>query len=359
MRRPTLVTAAAVAALATAMIAMPGIASAETTVIQSSPHSTAATPTGAQSRAAVAPLDTEWVGAADVTAYTTGAYPTAWFSVGGTPTFGVSGAALPAGTLLGHATTGSAATDLAGVRSTALASQNGLGLGTADLIASGAARYTLLLDTAGSTANTAPAALTTSATGPTAVDGTWVSTVTVGTIAAGTPATLADFQTQFAAAFPAATINGYGVSATAAAGAVVGISWNGEDTYFTPEASGTLSVPDPTTSSSLGTTGVVVDATGFLPGETVQPVVILQDLEVLPSSETFTADANGAISGRATFGTAVPEGEVVIAFTGRDSGIAVVFPVTVIADPTTPVVRPTPAPAPVAVPVSGRATFTG
>ena len=363
MRRPTLVTAAAVAALATAMIAMPGIASAETTTIQSSPTGASTTPTGSQSRAAVAPSGTEWIGDADLTTYTTGAFPASWFVTGGAPTFSASGAALPVGTLLGRATTGSAATDLADVRSTVSASQNGLGLGTADLIASGAARYTLLIDTAGSTDNTAPAILTTSTTGTTAVDGTWVSTVAVGSIAAGTPATLAAFQAQFQAALPAASINGYGVSTLAGAGSVVGISWNRQDTYFTPEAVGTLSVPDPTTSSSLSTAGVGVDASGFLPGETVRASLLLPDLEELGADQTFTADPNGAVGGTATFSASIPAGPVVILFTGVESGVTVGFAVTVVADPTAPVVAPTPtpapAPAPVAVPVSGRATFTG
>ena len=370
MRRTTIATAAAVTALAAALVALPGVATAAnapTPAASTSEQSITGTPgTGTaakaspQSRAAT-PAGTEWVGADDLTAWTTGAFPSTWFTSGGTPTFGASGATLPTGTLLAHATTGSAATDLTDVRSSVNATQNGLGLGTADLIATGQARYALVIDTAGS-ADNAPAdavALTTSGTGATAVDGTWVSSVAVGTIAAGTPATLAAFQAQFAATAPDATINAYGIGTLTGTGTVTGISWNGADTYFTPEPTGTLRVQTPTTASSLRDPGAQVTASGFLPGEKVQAAVLLQDLEYLPAERDFTADADGNVSGTAVFSTSIPAGEVVIVLTGADSGISLVFPVTVLADPAAPGTDPTPAPAPVAVPVPGNAAFTG
>ncbi|WP_420369627.1 hypothetical protein [Curtobacterium sp. L1-20] len=371
MRRTTIATAAAVTALAAALVALPGVATAEgaptptpTASQQAITGSAGEAPTtkaAPQSRAAT-PIGTEWVGAADVTPWTTGAFPSTWFTTGGTPTFGASGATLPAATLLAHATTGSATTDLTDVRSTAKASEDGLGLGTADLIATGDARYALVVDTAGSTDNATgdSVVLTTSATGPTAVDGTWTATVAVGTIAAGTPATLADFQAQFAATTPDATINAYGALTVTGSGTVTGISRNSDNTYFTPEPTGTIRVQTPTTQSSLRDPGVRVTATGFLPGEEVQPAILLQDLEYVAADQVFTADEDGNVSGTATFASSIPAGDVVLTLSGADSGILVSFPVTVVADPATPGTDPeTPAPAPVAVPVPGNAAFTG
>lgn len=375
MRRPTLVTAAAVTALAAALVALPGVATAESTptaATSASEQTITGTPdvgatAGRSSAARAATLaGTEWVGAADVTPWTAGAFPSTWFSSGGTPTFGVEGAALTPGTLLGHATTGSATTDLTDVRSSVQAAQ-GDALGTADIIARGDARYALVVDTAGSTDN-APGdtvVLTTTATGPAAVDETWTTTVAVGTIPAGTAATLAQFQAQFVATAPDATINAYGAVVTTGTGTVTGISRDQADTYFTPEPTGTLRVQTPTTSSSLTDPGVQVTASGFLPDEQVRPELILRDLEVLQADQTLTPDADGNVSGTVTFSATVPAGEVVIAFSGEDSGIAVLFPVTVVADPATPGTDPTPAPAPapapapVAVPVPGNAAFTG
>lgn len=376
MHRTSIATAAAVTALAAALVALPAVATAESTptattttsqqqTITGTPEqgvaASGAAGTGAASARAAAPAGTEWVGAADVTPWTTGAFPSTWFSTGGTPTFGASGATLTTNTFLGHATTGSAATDLTDIRSSVRATDEGLGLGTADIVASGQARYALVVDTAGS-ADNAPAdtvALSTTGTGPTAVDGTWTTPVAVGTIAPNTPATLAAFQAQFAATAPDATINGYGAVVLDGTGTVTGISRGQDDTYFTPEPSGTLRVQTPTTQSSLRDPGVQVSATGFLPGERVQAEVILADLETQPAEQVLTADADGAISGTVTFSATIPAGDVVIAFTGAESGIAVVFPVTVVADPAAPGTDPTPAPAPVAVPVRGNAAFTG
>lgn len=370
MRRTTIATAAAVTALAAALVALPGVATAENapaptpTASQQSITGTAGEGTAAkaspESRAAT-PAGTEWVTADDLATWTTGSFPATWFTTGGTPTFGASGVTLPMNTLLAHVTTGSAATDLTDVRSTVKASQDGLG--TADLIATGDARYALVVDAAGSPDNTPGdgIVLTTSATGPTAVDGTWTASLPVGTIAAGTPATLAAFQAQFAATAPDATINAYGALTITATGTVTGISRNSDNTYFTPEPTGTLRVPTPTTQSSLRDPGVQFTATGFLPGEKVQPAVLLQDLEYLPADQVFTADADGNVSGTATFSADIPAGDVVITLSGADSGILVSFAVTVVADPTTPGTAPTPVddPAPVAVPVPGNAAFTG
>ncbi|WIB36309.1 hypothetical protein [Curtobacterium sp. MCJR17_043] len=120
--------------------------------------------------------------------------------------------------------------------STDAAGRLGLGLPTADLFAgSGGTRYALLLDLAGSADNTTPAVLSAAEAGAQGVDGTWRSSVDIGTVRAGSAATLATFQEQIAATTPDATVNGYGAFARTAPGTVVGILGNETRSYFTPE----------------------------------------------------------------------------------------------------------------------------
>lgn len=203
--------------------------------------------------------------------------------------------------------------------------------------------------------------------GATGVDGPWRSAVPIGDIAAGTDAALADFQAQIAATSPDAVITGYGASAASAAGTVVGILGDGTDSYFTPEPTGTIVLPGTVTPSTLRAAGIDITATGFIPGEEVSAFLLLPNLEVVPDRNVFTAGADGAVSGTAEFQSSLPASEYRLFVEGLDSGVAVVFALTVSPDAvTTPPVAPpvaTPAPtpgrAPVAVPVAGPAAFTG
>jgi hypothetical protein len=356
MRRPVLATAVAVSALSVALVGLPTAASADapaaatTTPVQGTPTSRA-----------------EWVTQDDLTTVTTGAFPAGWFTTGPT-TSGVDGLALPTGTLVAHARTGSAATDLTDVYSTDAAGRLGLGLPTADLFAgSGGTRYALLLDLAGSADNTTPAVLSAAEAGAQGVDGTWRSSVDIGSVPAGSAATLATFQEQIAATAPDATVNGYGALARTAPGTVVGILGNDTRSYFTPEPTGTVGVPSNLTPSVLRANGLPVEGTGFLPGEEVSVFLILPDAEIVPDSNHFTADSAGAFAGQATFTSSAPPSEYRMVFEGLDSGIVVFAALTIQEEPAAGVTPPTPTPsglpgtgtAPVATPVPGNVSFTG
>ncbi|NII41037.1 hypothetical protein E9228_001673 [Curtobacterium flaccumfaciens] len=360
MRRPTVITAVAVSVLSAALVGLPAVASADAPA--SVTAAAATTPAQGAPRSGA-----EWIAQDDLTTVTPGAFPGGWFTTGPT-TSDVDGLALPTGTLVGHARTGSAATDLTAVHSRAAATQFGLGLPTADLrAATGGTRYALLLDLAGSTDNTTPAVLSAAEAGTQGVDGRWRSSVVIGTIAAGSAATLAEFQAQIADTTPDATINGYGAIARTAPGTVAGILGNGTDSYFTPEPTGTVAVPTPLTPSVLRANGLAVDGTGFLPGEQVSVFLLLPDLEIVPDSNVFTADGTGAFAGQATFQASAPSSEYRLVFEGLESGVSVSVALTITEDPATgvvpPVATPTPAAvpgtAPAATPVAGTAAFTG
>ncbi|PYY32553.1 hypothetical protein DEJ16_03930 [Curtobacterium sp. MCJR17_055] len=361
MRRPVLATAVAVSALSVALVGLPTVASADAPATSTAAAATTTPVQGTPTSRA------EWVTQDDLTTVTTGAFPDGWFTTGPT-TSGVDGLALPTGTLVAHARTGSAATDLTDVYSTDAAGRLGLGLPTADLFAgSGGTRYALLLDLAGSADNTTPAVLSAAEAGAQGVDGTWRSSVDIGTVRAGSAATLATFQEQIAATTPDATVNGYGAFARTAPGTVVGILGNETRSYFTPEPTAVVGVPSNLTPSVLRADGLPVEGTGFLPGEEVSVFLILPDAEIVPDSNRFTVDADGAFAGQTTFVSSAPPSEYQMVFEGLDSGIVVFAELTIQEEPTAGVTPPTPTPAvlpgtgtaPVATPVPGNVSFTG
>lgn len=355
MRRPALLTATAVASLlAAALVAQPGIANAAVSTVE----------------ATVLDSRSTWVGGDEVGTWPgTGAFPEGWSALATAPSFSADGAALVTGGLLVHPATGSAATDLRDVQSRATSTG---GLDAEEFVASGDAHYALVIDRSGSAANTDPVVLTTVRTDRTAVDAGWVATEDVGYIRAGDRETLAAFGAQFATESPDATINAYGVQAVAASASVVGVTWQGETSFFTPRPTGSAEVPSPLTLSAFQTTGVRVQASGYQPGETVLVGLLLPDSEIPGADQTFVADDEGTVSGTVT-GSVLPfDTRLSLLVEGAASRVGVAFPIDVVADPTAaPTPAPTtapdpaagqtpaPAPAPVATPVAGTATFTG
>jgi hypothetical protein len=247
-RLPVLASAAAIAGVAvlagpTATAATPAAAAttASSAAVGSAvPTARATTPASsahASGAAAVAEGVTTWVGDRDLQRWSgTGASPRdVWYTStarGQTPAvFGPSGVSFAGAGALLHSTTGSASADL-------VTTADG-----ADLLSTGTAVLTLVVDLDGDgTATGRSAALMATTPGADGIDGTYVSFTTIGAIPAGTVATLAAFQAQFAAVAPAATISDVGVvnnrpgAAIAPGGptTITGITVGGTTTYFTP-----------------------------------------------------------------------------------------------------------------------------
>lgn len=159
---------------------------------------------------------------------------------------------------------------------------------------------------------------------------------------------------------------------TPAANGAASIAVGDTTTYFTPQptAAMTLATTSATVSAAT-TTGVPFTATGFAPGEAVTAAIGT----ATPLADSFVADADGAVSGTLLVPSAsVPAaGRYALTLVGSSSQQSAQAVVTITADPAapapgpitapapTPVTTPAPtrAPAPVADPVTGRATFTG
>lgn len=263
--------------------------------------------------------------------------------------------------MLLHSTSGSATTGLSTITSSTETS-----LGTADVITSGDAKFTLVvdLDGDGHIADQHLAALVATTAGEDGIDGSYTSFTNVGTIAAGTPATLAQFQAQLLANDPNATIREFGVTDATGPATVTGIAYDGDNEYFTPKPTPGTVTPGTVTVSDLASTGVdVAQPNGFLPGETVDVGLLAEDGTLTDTGVTLQAGTDGSVAGTVVDPDATP-GTYLLTLVGADSGIVVGLPLVVTADPTaptTPVVPTTPVTtvAPVAVPVTTTATFTG
>lgn len=153
--------------------------------------------------------------------------------------------------------------------------------------------------------------------------------------------------TSRAAAVPAAAV-------TPAAAGAASIAVGDTTTYFTPQPTATLTLTTTSaTVSAATTTGVPFTASGFAPGETVTAGIGGGERGDDIAGVTFVADADGNVAGTlvlpASFVTTA--GDYTLALIGSSSQQSAQATITITADPA--------APAPVAVPVSGRATFTG
>ncbi|WIE54656.1 hypothetical protein [Curtobacterium sp. MCBD17_003] len=302
-----------------------------------------------------------WITSADLQTYSgTGEPPTGTWYTGTatgftTPTFGPSGLTFSGPGVLLHSTDGHPASDL-----TSITSSTDTDLGTADLVSSDDADFTLVvdLDGDGEIADQNYAALVAVTGGDEGIDGEYTSFTPVGTIPAGTPATLAQFQAQFAATSPDATIREYGVSDATGPATVTGIAFDGQNDYFTPRPSDAGTITPATLSvSDFATTGVAVSQpNGFLPGEPVSVALVAEDGTATDTGVTLTAGADGSVVGTVTDPDATA-GTYALTLFGENSGIFVGFVLDVTADPA--VTTPTTPPAPVATPVTTTATFTG
>jgi hypothetical protein len=167
----------------------------------------------------------------------------------------------------------------------------------------------------------------------------WTTSGAVGTFAANSSHTLADYQGQLASDYQ---ILAYGAFVNAGDTAVISsITWNGVTTRFTPVPTPTATVSPTTVTLSNFTTvgkGVTVHLTGFLPNETIDVGFGAANVGGT-TGQTVVADG----AGNATFtfvdlqtpdyfGTAAP-GTYSVGGTGESSGVTAMAQVTVVADP--------------------------
>jgi hypothetical protein len=121
--------------------------------------------------------------------------------------------------------------------------------------------------------------------------------------------------------------------------------------YFTPQPTAAVALAARSlTVTQATTTGFRVTGSGFAPGETVS-VGLAQGQSAVELPGTLLADADGKVAGTVVLPAATTAGDRSLVLVGASSGQRAAVGITVTADPS--------AVAPVATPVTGRATFTG
>jgi len=183
----------------------------------------------------------------------------------------------------------------------------------------------------------------------------WTTSGAFGSFAAGSSHTLPEYDTELAALNTAngtsAQLLAYGAYVpTGETATLSSITFNGNTSRFTPSPTGTAT-PSTITVTAMGTTGVKVVLTGFLPGETVDQVFATSAMGGTTGT-TFTADSNGSVTYTYTSPAMAP-GTYTLGGEGETSGVFGSVQVTVTADGSTaPVAAP-------AAPVTRSASFTG
>ena len=187
-----------------------------------------------------------------------------------------------------------------------------------------------------------------------AADAQWITSQALPGFAAGSSATLAEFEAVLAGGVAGYQILGFGAAVGNGQSDSIGsITFAGNTHLFRAAAIGTY-IPDTITVSALASTGISIDISGFVPGE---PVFIglgagqsggpFNDLD-------YAADADGNLVTTITT-TGVEPGAYTIYITGGFSGDALSGNLTVTADA---VAVPAPAPAAVVPPRVLAATGT-
>jgi hypothetical protein len=121
-------------------------------------------------------------------------------------------------------------------------------------------------------------------------------------------------------------------------------------TYFTAQPTAAAkTVTSPLTVSQATSTGFTVNGTGFAPGETIRVALTASETGI-PLPGTLVADADGAFTATVVLPADTTPSSWNVEFTGVSSAQVAYAPIDIVADP---------AVAPVATPISGRATFTG
>lgn len=183
----------------------------------------------------------------------------------------------------------------------------------------------------------------------------WTTSGTFGTFAAGSSHTLPQYDAELDALSTANSTTpqllAYGAYVpTGQTATLSSITFNGNTSWFTPRSTSSAT-PSTITVTAMGTTGVNVVLTGFVPNETVHQTFATTGMGGTTAT-TYTADAAGRVSYTYKAAAMAP-GTYYLGAQGDNSGVIVYTTVTVVADGTT-----TPVAAP-AAPVTGNASFTG
>ncbi|WP_144761661.1 hypothetical protein [Curtobacterium sp. 9128] len=186
-------------------------------------------------------------------------------------------------------------------------------------------------------------------------DATATDPVQTGEQSAGAPTTnarIATPESTLEKLLPAPRANTFALRAavTPAASGIADLVFGDLTTYFTPEptAAATATATSLTVTQAT-TTGYTVSGSGFAPGETVT-VGFSQGQSGSELPGTLVANADGAVTGTVVLPSGTTAGTYALVLVGSSSAQTASIAITVTADP---------AVAPVATPVSGRATFTG
>jgi hypothetical protein len=180
----------------------------------------------------------------------------------------------------------------------------------------------------------------------------WTTSGTFGTFAAGSSHTLPQYDAELATLTTTTPkLLAYGAFVpTGESATLSSITFNGNTSWFTPRSTATAT-PSTITVTAIGTTGVNVVLTGFVPNETVHQTFATTGMGG-PTATTYTADASGHVSYTYKAAAMAP-GTYYLGAAGDTSGVVVYTTVTVVADGSTP---PVAAPA---APVAHNASFTG
>jgi hypothetical protein len=147
------------------------------------------------------------------------------------------------------------------------------------------------------------------------------------------------------------------VAVTGTAGVLSSVTFDAQQTYFTPTPVDSISTQTATLSAARAN-NFTVNSTGFIPGERVDATFGPLNGAVMVRFRP-SADANGAVSTIIGPSDTATPGEYLISLVGETSGLVIQFPVTITADPAAPTVVPPTVVAPVATPVRAAATFAG
>jgi hypothetical protein len=178
-----------------------------------------------------------------------------------------------------------------------------------------------------------------------AFDAQWVTSQALPGFAAGSSATLPEFEAVLAGGVAGYQILGFGAAVgNGVSGSISSITFAGNTHLFRASAVGTY-IPDTITVSELASTGISIDVSGFVPGEPVY-IGLGTDQTGGPFNDLdYAADANGNLVTTITT-TGFEPGDYTLYISGGFSGDVLSGDLTITADPAA-----VPAPAAVAPPV--------
>lgn len=124
----------------------------------------------------------------------------------------------------------------------------------------------------------------------------WTTSGAIGTFAAGTSHTIPEYEAELNELPTDYRILAYGLFVPALETAVISsVTWNGNNTFFTPSATTGTVTPAAVTPAQFSTTGITATFTGFVPGDVVTAGIGSGQSGDSIDGE-FTADASGVVT---------------------------------------------------------------